>query len=284
MIQWTKAGAVANALTVQIRVNQGHASRIGVGAPVPRRDLTTQELRANIHHFVVARNGPRTAPCTGLVLSGSKLLARGDLDDAVCYARSNGVERVVIHGDWTEVDALCTTGLADEVVVSVLDARDLDTRVAPTTLGSGTTVVIALNHQVLGELRAVLSDVVALKPARIVLTWPFSGVSPPTVDAVVQAVHGLEERLATQPIQWGLKNLPPCQLQGGDLSPERIWRSGNRWYVDADHQTDKALLFFPEVVRFHKGDSCRYCTWDRNCDGVTERWFREGLTKPLQPL
>ena len=82
-------------------------------------------------------------------------------------------------------------------------------------------------------------------------------------------------------VAWGIKGLPACRL--GALS-DRLWRSGNRWYVDAEHQGTEALLFFPDVLRFAKGDACRFCALDGKCDGVPEPWLAAGLAGRLEPV
>ena len=88
-------------------------------------------------------------------------------------------------------------------------------------------------------------------------------------------------RLREEGIPCGVKGLPICRLDG---DVDAAWRSGNRWYVDAAHQCDAALLFFPGVVRFSKGDSCRFCSADGRCDGVPEPWLERGLAGPLIPI
>ena len=87
--------------------------------------------------------------------------------------------------------------------------------------------------------------------------------------------------LLTAGIDVGLKGLPACRLT---RHRERMWRSRNRWYVDAGHQRDKALLFFPDVTRFAKADACRFCSWSDRCDGAPDAWLRAGLAGTLTPV
>jgi hypothetical protein len=54
--------------------------------------------------------------------------------------------------------------------------------------------------------------------------------------------------------------------------------------VDADHQAESALLFFPDVVRFHKADVCRFCSANGNCDGFFATYLRRAGFPALQPI
>jgi hypothetical protein len=220
-----------------------------------------------------------------LVLSGSGLLARGDLGEIIEGARGLGIERVVLHSGLDEVEGLAASSLADELVVSALTPADLE-RLGSLQPGEAClSLALGLTRAVIERFAETVEAVRYGPFARLVLTWPFGGASsPPAATEVIRALESAMEQLATLPLPWGVKNLPLCQFGEWALGAERIWRSGNRWYVDADHQCSEALLFFPDVLRFYKADSCRYCKWDLQCDGVFERWYREGLTKPLQPI
>jgi hypothetical protein len=78
-----------------------------------------------------------------------------------------------------------------------------------------------------------------------------------------------------------IKGLAACHL--GDQA-HRLAKTENRYYVDADHQQDQALLFFPDVVRFFKDDACRYCNLDGACDGFFATYLRRPGFPPLQPI
>ena len=87
-------------------------------------------------------------------------------------------------------------------------------------------------------------------------------------------------------LSWGIKGLPLCTLVDlpvADLA-DRVWRTGNRLYVDADHQRSEALLFQPDLVRFVKVDACRFCAVQARCDGVASSWLERGLVGPLTPV
>jgi hypothetical protein len=109
-------------------------------------------------------------------------------------------------------------------------------------------------------------------------TYPFpidgaaSGEAPPPA-RVMAVLRAVIPPLEAAGVRVAIRGLPSCLL--GDLV--RLGgRTGNRWYVDADHQLDRALLFFPDVVAFHKGDECRFCTLNEKCDG----WFATYLRRP----
>jgi len=279
LIRWTAAGAVSDPTTLQIRVAARFRGRIGVGAPVPRRDLTVAEVAANITYFAVTRRGPRTPGCDALVLSG--------VDEAepwvelVADARAQGIERVTLH---CGADRDLATGplaqVCDGIAMSVRGAADA------AGLPSGCHAVVLLEDA--EGLSDVVSALVQAKPARVTLTWPFpGGAVPPRAEALAPGVRRALDTCADAGISAGVKGLPLCTLAPGPRAgrwADRVWRSPNRWYVDASHQLDQALAFFPDVVRFSKPDSCRFCSANRRCDGVAEDWIRLGITGPLTPV
>jgi hypothetical protein len=87
---------------------------------------------------------------------------------------------------------------------------------------------------------------------------------------------------ALEGLPWTIKGLPACVLPEGLRG--RIGRTSNRWYVDAERQRDRALLFVPDVLAFAKREACRFCDLDARCDGVAERWLLDGLVGALRPL
>ena len=106
--------------------------------------------------------------------------------------------------------------------------------------------------------------------------------APRAVAALAPAV-----RLFTDAgIRVWIKGLPGCYLAspGGPDLASLIHRSANRWYVDADHQRERALMFFPDVVAFFKEDTCRYCALDWRCDGFFATFLRRPGFPPLVPI
>ena len=277
MLRWTAAGAVAGPRTVQIRVTCRYPGRVRAGAPVPTRSLTPGELLANLRYFTEELRGPRTRSCDAVVLSGLELAAWPDLPAALAQARSWGVERVTLHlarpdlGDLSGVDAVALTVRAGQAdAVAALRER------------AHVTAVALLDAENLADPVALCRALVRAAPHRVVLTWPLPPADPPpAVDAVLPALRALLGPLDAAGIPAGVKGLPVCSLAelGG-----RLWRSANRWYVDAEHQRGRALLFFPDVVRFHKADVCRFCAADARCDGVPGAWVAAGRVGPLSPL
>ena len=270
--------------TLQIRVTVRFPGRVPAGAPAPTRTLDDDEVRANVRHFTVERRGPRTRPVRALVLAGVDLAGRHGLADVLAEARGWGVERVVLHLGRGERDALARSPIArhvDAIAMTVVDDADLADLAA---LGrvSDVTAVVRLDAGTLPRLPGLARGLVAARPARVVLTWPFPGdEEPPHADRVAAALPEAVGRLDAAGVACGIKGLPACRL--GDLG-DRLWRSGNRWYVDADHQRDRALLFFPDVVRFARTEECRFCAISDRCDGAPEAWLRRGLAGILRAV
>ena len=103
MLQWTPAGAVATPRTIQIRVQRSHPDRVAVGAPDAERSLSPEELQANIRFFTEGLRGPRTTPCTRLVLSGVGVARRPDLASAIALARDLGIEQIILHASASDL-------------------------------------------------------------------------------------------------------------------------------------------------------------------------------------
>ncbi len=293
MLSWTKAGAVKRPTTLQIRVQRRYPDRVRAGAPTPTRSLSRQELLANLHHFTEGHRGPRSAPCTSLVLSGVGLLASPDTRPVLEEARRLGIERVVLHAgreDLTGFDAGRWAGLVDVLVVPLQPAGDALERGARAVAACREAGIRVAANTVLGEdsvagLTQVARLAAQLAPHSLTLSYPFpSGGPQPTpphpqrlLPPLRQAVALLEAAGAEPRI----KGLPACWL--GDLA-SRLQPSSNRWYVDADHQRGEALLFFPDVLAFHKGEACRFCALDPRCDGFFAEWIRLPGFPALEPV
>lgn len=284
MLRWTPWGAVAEPEIVQIRVAADFSGRVPAGAPVPGRALEVHEVAENVRHFTDRRRGPRTSPCRGLVLAG---VADPDpLVPVVDLARGLGIERVVLHlGD--AAPARAGSELARRVDVAVARVTSVEGARALDGLGP-LDVVVLLEASTLPGLDAIADALARARARRVVFTWPLAGPDvPPAVDAAA-AVRPALERLHAAGVPAGVKGIPLCTLAPRDAALDawepRVWRSPNRFYVDADHQLDEALMFFPDLVRFAKADACRWCRVLERCDGVVENWLRTGLVGPLNPL
>ena len=286
MLRFTGAGVVPTPTTVQIRVTAALPGRLTAGAPVPERSLSDDEVRANLHHFVVALRGPRTTPCTGLVLSGVRLAERHDLADAVRDARRDGLRRVTLHLGPGQRDALRTSplgALVDNVAIVVRGPADLADVAALQRDGLAVTSVVPLDASTLTRLDTTVSGLVAVRARRVVLTWPLFDPPPPHAARVAarlpDAVRALSAVVPTEAIV--IKGLPLCAL--GPLAAHGS-RTSNRWYVDAAHQQGEALLFFPDVLRMAKHDVCRTCIVEARCDGAPARWLDQRLAGRLRPV
>lgn len=292
MLRWTPAGAVSAPTTVQIRVQRRYPGRVRAGAPAPTRSLSAEELRQNIDHFTVGLRGPRTAPCTGLVLSGADLAARPDLPDLLDRARDQGISHVVLHlGEGAlQPEALAAlAGRVDVAVVPIQPERDLAQADAAVHAARARGIRVASNTVLraaaLPHLAAAADHLVALRPDTVTLTHPFPAGAGPESLAPLRAVQAaLDETLPALDaagLSVRIKGLPACHL---GPHAGRLGRTANRWYVDAEHQRGDALLFFPDVVAFHKDDTCRFCPADRRCDGSFAAWLAVPGTPPLRPL
>lgn len=162
----------------------------------------------------------------------------------------------------------------DGVVLQVGDADDLKDLALMAEEITDVTAVIRLDRRNVPRLASLVADVVAAGPGRVVLSWPLGGDElPPLAADVAVALAGPLELLRSANMMHGVKGLAACTLGGLMV---RSWRSQNRWYVDAEHQSENALLFFPDVVRFVKTDECRFCARDPLCDGVPAQWLDQG--------
>ncbi len=285
MLSWTAAGAVAAPTMLQVRLTPRRTGRVAADAPIPERAMSDAELLATLAYFVRDRRGPRTQRVDGLVLSGLPAARAAGVARAVCEAQGWGLQRLVLHSDAASVRTLCEGPLGAVIDVVATPLRP-GLRVDDLRVATDVHATAVLDHQTLKVLPALLAAARDAKLSRLTLGWPFSGAPPPTTAEAVAALLPCLPLLDGLP--WGLKGLPRCttaplEAHGADLT-SRVWRSRNRFYVDAAHQGAEALLFLPQVLRFAKRDSCRFCRVDGACDGVPARWLDLGLAGHLIPL
>lgn len=293
MLSWTHAGAVARPTTVQIRVQRSYPGRIRAGAPVPTRSMSTDELLDNIRYFTAGQRTPRSAPCDSLVLSGVGVASRADTLDAVALARAEGVRRLTLHVGVEDLDALDVArfaGLVDLLVVPVQPGGDLVAGARAIRAATAACLPVsantALTTNALPGLAAAARLLASARPSSLTFTYPFpiNGGDAAEVPPPGRAVAALREALMildSAGLPAAIKGLPACYL-GPDA--HRLRRTVNRWYVDADHQRDRALLFFPDVVAFHKDEVCRFCARDGACDGFFAAYLRRPGFPPLEPF
>lgn len=284
VLRFTAAGLVATPETVQIRVTRQLPGRLVAGAPEPARGLEDAEVQENLRHFTLGLQGPRTRPCTGLVLSGVALASRPGLAEVLRQGRRWGLQRVTLHLGRGQRDALRRSPLrqqVDDLAFVVRGDEDLADVAALCRAGPRLTAVVPLDAPTLPWLDRLAATLARLAPARVVLTWPLQGDPPPHAARVAAALPAAVRVLEEAGVQVGIKGLPLCAL--GPLA--RLgWRTGNRWYVDEAHQLERALLFLPDVIRFAKEDDCRFCAAADRCDGTPARWLVHGVSGPLRPI
>lgn len=269
MLNFTARGAVRTPTTLQIRVGGStQPGALRAGAPVPVRSLNTDELLANFAHFTTGRRTTRTRPCTRLTLSGV-----GDVAVNVAAARSLGFEHVVLHGDARPdvVEAV------DRVVVRYRSAG------APAwPAHSEVHVVVPVDPALALEDEAWVAALVARRPASVAFRWSYPDASHRQVvpPAEIEHLAPLRAHLEQADIPTSIGGLPPCLTGavGGNH------RTSNRFYVDASHQLDEALLFFPDIVELSKPDTCRTCSITAWCDGIARAWLENGGLGVLQPI
>ena len=285
MLRWTPSGAVSEPATVQVRMAPRFPGSVRAGAPSPGRALSIIEVNQNILWFVRDRVGPRIPAVTSAVLSA--VVEPQMVAEAVSGWRRAGLQRLVWHLGESEADTVLLP-LVDEVVCVVRSAGAAHASALTATDGRWCAVV-PLGRDVCDQLPEIVQSLIAMGPARVVLQWPFPGaevLAPPAqqiAPVVREAVLALEQAA----VDVGVKGLPPCALSPTSLVGPwagRVSRTGNRWYVDAEHQLDEALLFFPDITRFAKPDSCRFCAVGHCCDGVPQPWLAQGLAGVLNPM
>jgi hypothetical protein len=294
MIRWTAAGAVANPTTVQIRVQRSYPGRIRAGAPVPTRSMSPEELMENINFFTTGMIGPRSTPCTGLVLSGVAVARRDDTADAIRLARNQGVKHVVLHlggEDLSTIKIDHFKGLVDTLVVPVQpesavlpDVIRVIREAQAAQLSVAANTVLTANA--LPGLTRAARSIGRANPQSMTYTYPFpingnEATNAPAPPRVMSALRPALSELDRAGIRARVKGLPACHL-GNDA--HRLGRTSNRYYVDADHQCAEAMMFFPDVVRFFKGDACRFCALDGECDGFFATYLRRPGFPSLEPI
>jgi hypothetical protein len=292
MLAWSSGGAVTVPTTVQIRVQRSYPGRIRGKAPVPTRSMDAGEIADNLRHFTVGLDTPRSTPCTSLVLSGVGVAGRPDTPDAIDLAHSLGMSRVVLHAGVEDLESMPVERLAGKVTELVVPVQPGSLVEAGRLLARATAdgfAVVAntvLSEQALGELEATARILASARPAKATLTYPFpvngaDATSAPPPQRAVSALRAAVDTLERAGVAVAIKGLPACYL-GSDW--RLLARSHNRWYVDADHQKDEALLFFPTVVAFHKDEVCRFCALDDRCDGFFAAYLHRPGTPPLSPV
>ncbi len=295
MISWTPAGAVESPTTLQIRVQRSYPGRVRAGAPVPTRSMSTTDILRNIEFFTRERQSTRIPQCTCLLLSGVGVVTRPDIVRIAETARQWGIQRLLLHAGGEDLRHLPHTArkdLLDAIVVPMQPvavagglSHAMEAVAHCRDVGISVTVNTVLTQRAVDRLPAVARAIARLKPDRVLFTYPFpvngnEGAAPPPIRRTLAAMKSALVTLVSAGVRPRLKGLPACYL--GNYA-SFIGRTSNRWYVDADHQRDGALMFFPEVLSFHKEEICRFCSLDTNCDGFFATYLRRPGFPPLDP-
>ncbi|MSQ03276.1 MAG: hypothetical protein EXR71_15520 [Myxococcales bacterium] len=284
MLTWTPAGAVQHPQALQIRLQRSYPGRVRAGAPVPTRSMPTAEVLANLEWFTAAST--RGRPVDSVVLSGVGAASRPDLPELAAYARARGIRRITLHAGVEDLDGLTAARIPVDTLVLPLQVGESGAnlaaaaRVLGAARAAGLTTVAStqLVSSALPSLGGAVQVALATGVGSMTLSYPFpidgaaSGDAPPPA-RVLAVLRDLVPRLQRGGVRVAIRGLPACLL--GEFA-SLGGKTGNRWYVDADHQLGKALRFFPDVVAFHKGEECRFCSLNEHCDG----WFATYLRRP----
>lgn len=284
MLTWTPAGAVERPVVLQIRLQRSYPGRVRAGAPVPTRSMPTAEVRANLEHFTTAST--RGRPVEAVVLSGVGAASRPDLAELCALARARGIARITLHAGVEDLEALQADRVPVDTLVLPLQVGESGSNLAAAArvfsaaraAGLATVANTQIVASALPSLEGAARVARATGVGAMTFTYPFpidgaaSGEAPPPA-RVLAVLREVVPGLVAAGVRVAIRGLPACLL--AEYAPH-AGRTQNRWYVDADHQLDKALLFFPDVTAFHKGDECRFCTLNERCDG----WFATYLRRP----
>ena len=206
-------------------------------------------------------------------------------------ARALGYERITVHAAMDTAEHVVESdlngmfdalGVASHERVDVMAIRHLEHLRDPNGNRPHISVVKSLNHEGLAALEDDVTQFIEAGIDRLVLTWPLVAKEvPPHVQSILERLDGVIRACDVAQIPVGLKGFPLCVL--GEYS-SRAWRSKNRYYVDAGHQLENALLFFPDIIQLQKLDRCRQCIVSHQCDGIPPQWLALGLTGPIEPV
>lgn len=284
MLSWTAAGAVERPRALQVRVQRSYPGRVRAGAPVPTRSMPTAEVEANLAYFTAAST--RGRPVESVVFSGVGVASRPDLAQLCGFARERGIGRVTLHAGVEDLAAIRVGEVPVDTLVLPLQVGESGSNLAAAArvlatcrdVGLATLANTELVASALPSLAGAARVAIAAGVRGMTFTYPFpvdgghSAEAPPPARAMAVLGEVIPGLMAAN-IRVAIRGLPACLL--GDHAGLG-GKTGNRWYVDADHQCDKSLLFFPDVVAFHKVDDCRFCAMDGRCDG----WFATYLRRP----
>ena len=284
MIHWTSSGVVSTPTTVQIRVTSHTDSTLSVGHAQPTRRLSLEEFRQNLQYFRHGLDTPRSISCTSITISGLPIdsLAADYFKTLADFP----FNYATLHLSTATSTPICWSvleqyeGVFDRFVLSFgpnIPDLDIPKWVLPklycivSLSGTPSTFEPWIEHWI-QQKTAYSTHVVFSYPVPL---GPNHPLPPQSISSIFSRLMPLLKQ-RTRPTT--LKGLPVC------LMPTLIHKNvtvssktSNRWYVDAEHQCSEALLFFPDILHYHKDDQCRFCIHDGHCDG----FFLEYLTNNI---
>ena len=264
MITWTASGVVTTPDTIQIRLSKQNPSEIRAGAPTPTRILSPEEFQDNLDYFRFTLDGPRSQACTKLTLSGLQRENAAYFEILVQYPH---FQWITLHIDpsiinWTELAEYqqCYHRLS----IPINDLHQAQS--IPQWAIDKCHIILLLEQGLENWIEPIitLANQRSWNPLIFLYPFPLLESQHSTTLSPKQCLDLLEKHcrsLHNPPI---IKGLPHCLL---DSSFSVHSKTSNRWYVDASHQREKALLFFPDILSFHKDDQCRFCRFTGSCDG-----------------
>jgi hypothetical protein len=291
MIHWTHGGAVTTPTTVQIRLASQNLPTLQAKAPIPRRRLSKTEFLRNLEYFHIGLHGPRSIPCTAVTISGmdtENIQYIEELRNHKYFAYNS------LHIDyqldlWAYLETV--QDCFDKISLPIPSTLDRETwthiEKIPTWSVPSTNFILSLanpNKESIEEFIQRYHPLVQWAKEhdwQLFCSYPFptnaavSPLSPKDCAIFLSYLH--REKLPRSPI---VKGIPSCVLNTPSLQTSK---TSNRWYVDAEHQLQQALLFFPEIMQFYKSDNCRFCALDHQCDGFFAEYLRD-FDVNLQPV
>ena len=269
MITWTPSGLVRTPSTVQIRCMQAGPKEFKAGAPMPLRSLSVQEFRSNLQYFRFELDTPRTIPCTSLTLSG---LNGDDWQRYECMQEMS-FDYITLHLNpssinWNELERYQDS--FQRISIPINQEHQLLS--IPAWAISKTTIIISLEKDLSHWLPQTIQKANTEDWNPFVFLYPFPKNTESQPLSPQKAIHLLEQLTLNYLKKPIIKGLPYCLA---NATHTLFAKTTNRWYVDAQHQREKALLFFPDIACYYKDDQCRFCQHNEECDG----FFLEYLKK-----
>lgn len=272
MLRWTDSGAVTWPQTLQIRISKRYDQRIKANAPEPTRRMSLAEIQDNLQYFRHKLDTPRTKPCSSITLSGLQEESMESIEALKVVLGLFDFSYIRAHLDTQSIHLASHLEFVDHISITLHDSIILPPHA---DLYAKVQYSIALSSQNLVVLSEMIASLQAIYAFPITLMYPF----PLRTDIIHNAPSIQDVQKAVQHIDPNIPivGIPKC-LSLRSLSK----KTSNRWYIDADHQKDQALLFFPDLLRYYKSDECRFCSMATKCNGFFSQYLNQSTQ--LSPL